>query len=171
LRSWSCGIAAAGWLAASSALADTPAALDEQEMPSRKNSTAFLSPTRATARWTALSFPPDTQVVVSAPWQSEPLTLGAIGPLYRWIESGKLSCRFDGAPGDAGFQTIECDEPGAQEKMTLSVKYWPETRSLHFGEGYLPGIGHADKQDMGFLLRGIYDASGKVEDLSQLEAR
>jgi hypothetical protein len=140
-------------------------------MTPRKDTTAFLSPTRAAARWTSLSFPLDTQVVVFAPWQSEPLTLGTIGPFFQWLKDGKLSCRFDATPGDAGFQTIECEEPGGQEKMTLSVEYRPETRSLHFDEGHLPGIGHVDKQDMGFLLRGIYDAMEQSEDLPQPESQ
>ncbi len=122
-----------------------------------RDATAFLSPERAAAQWTALSFPPDTQVAVAAPWQNEPLTLGSIGPFYRWIEDGKLSCRFDAAPRATGLQTIECEEPGQQDRISLSVEYRPETKSLRFDEGHLPGIGRADRQEMGFLLRGIYD--------------
>ena len=118
---------------------------------------AFISPERAAVQGTTLSFPPDTQVAVAAPWQNEPLTLGPIGPFYRWIEEGKLSCRFDATPRDTGLQIIECEEPGQQERISLSVDYRPETKSLRIDGGHLPGIGHVDRQDMGFLLRGIYD--------------
>lgn len=127
------------------------------------DATAFLSPERAAVEWIALNFPPDTQVVVFAPWQSEPLALGPIGPLYRWIEEGKLSCRFDATPRDKGLQIIECEEPGQGDRMSLSVEYKPETGSLRFDEGHLPGIGHVDRQDMGFLLRSIYDGAGSLE--------
>ncbi|MDF2689283.1 MAG: hypothetical protein K0Q80_2248 [Microvirga sp.] len=110
---------------------------------------------------TALSFPPDTQVVVVAPWQKEPLVLGTIGPFYRWIEDSKLACRFDATSRASNRQTIECQEPGERDKISLSVRYKPESGSLRFEEGHLPGIGHMDKQDIGFLLRGIYDTAGQ----------
>ncbi len=122
-----------------------------------KDATSFLSPEPAAVESAALSFPPETQVVVFTPWRSEPLTLGSIGPFYRWIEDGKLFCRFDPTPRRTGFQTIECEEPGQRDKLSLSVEYKPETKSLRFDDGHLPGIGHVDRQDMGFLLRGIYD--------------
>lgn len=106
--------------------------------------------------------------MVFAPWQSEPLALGAIGPFYRWIETARLTCRFDAAPGDNGLQTIECEEPRVKDKMVLSVEYRPESKSLRFSAGHLPGIGPADQQDMGFLLRGIYDVTEQAEPLPPL---
>jgi hypothetical protein len=144
-------------------LADTPAAVDRRRITPVKDATAFLSPERAAVQWTSLSFPPDTQVIVVAPWQSEPLTLGPIGAFYRWIEDSKLSCRFGAATRDKGLQTIECEEPGQQDKISLSVEYKPESKSLRFDEGHLPGIGRVDRQDMGFLLRGIYDEAAQPD--------